>query len=656
MKKISLVATILCSAIVLTGAAATYGQARPQVMAVGSSGAFPTMAIAAVTADPITGQAAPCGTNFWSGGGNVSGVPMAAGIDNRQGTAIAAEPGNIWIAWDNSTTPTVVCAYLSVDSIVGLRLFFSQATNGGIQTNGYISLNSAATTTGGACKVAFVNDTGATCPGTAGNPLPAAIYNVVNGANFNAGFSDIRPEDGINGNTRALQSRSNVACSLPAQCFGYVFGLTTSGQYAAVESSYTAGNNAYVVPFSIPPGGVPGSTSQGSSVTVNGITVTMGVDPITSMTIPAATTINVGAYPELVFVNMTGTSTGSFKNQNPTNIDSHELSQIYAGLGGQVADVTGQTNSTGSGVGSFAPLAVMSREPTSGTYNTFEWQVVRDRDAYYGNSQETLNLGQTAVGCFTPPSTATYVPPTTACYDPLYAPNGFDGSAFHARVVGSSEMVAAVNSANNPDSIGYSFWSLGSFGGKTNLKYLTVDGVDPIQTEYSSNNGASPTCTGFFNVSGITCTGYTLPTFAHIKDGSYRLFNIIRAVVDNSVQSYQTTTLTKVMNPQILIQFTQNQAAATTHDVVPIQTCSTYNTSTGAFTGCGPVLNVFRSHYGMAGVYPNNGILGAYYAANSITPVPEGGGDVQGAVLPWAAELDYVNYFGPDFEFYNVIQ
>jgi hypothetical protein len=434
-----------------------------------------------------------------------------------------------------------------------------------------------------------------------------------------------------------------------------VFGSTTSGQYAAVESSYTAGNIANVVPFSIPPGGVPGSTSQGGAISLNGVSVTMGVDPITSQTIPAASTIPVGAEPVMVFVNMTGTSTGSFKAQNPTNVDSHELSQIFSGFGGQVADVTGQVNSTGSGVGSFAPLAVMEREPVSGTYNTFEWQAVRDRDAFYGNSQELLNLGQTAFNCFTPPSTATYVAPTTACYDPLYAPNGFD-AAFHARVIGTSEMVASVNSANNPDSIGYAFWSLGTFGGKTNLKYLTVDGVDPIQTSYSANSGASPTCTGYFNVSGITCTGYTFPTFANIYSGSYRLFNILRAVVDNSAQSYQGPTLSKVMTPQALIQFSQNQAAKTTHDIVPVQTCTTYDATNATFSGCSPNLTVFRSHYGMAGVYPNNGILAAYYAANSITPIPEGGGDVEGAVIPWAAELDYVNYFGPDFEFYDIIQ
>ena len=654
MRKFSLFASlILCAAIAFAGATATYGQAaRPQIVAVGSTGIFATMAIAAVTADPITGAAAPCGTNFWSGGGTVSGVAMAAGIDNRQGTAIPPEAGTIWIAWDNSTTPTVVCVYLTVDSVIGDRLFFAQANNSG-QTNGYISLNAAATTTGGACKVSFVQDTGANCassPIVAGNPLPTAIYNIVNGANFNVAFSDIRPEDVINANTRAIQSRTNVACSLPAQCFGYVFGFTTSGQYAAVKSSYSSGASN-VVPFSIPPGGVPGSTSQGGTITVNGVSLQMGVDPISGLTIPPATTVPVGAQAMMLIVNMTGTSTGSFKAQNPTNISSHEISQIWAGFGGQVADVTGQLNADGSGVGSFAPLAVMTREPTSGTYNTFEWQAVRDRDAYYGNSQETLNLGQTAVDCFTPPGTATYVAPTTPCYDPLYAPTGFDGSSFHARVIGTGEMVGAVNSANNPDSIGYAFWSLGTFGGKTNLKYLAVDGVDPIQADYSVNNGASPNCTGYFNVSGITCTGWTLPTFTHIKDGSYRIWNIASAIYDNTVQTYQETTLTKVLTPQQFIQTTEDQAQATTHDIVPVQICA--NTACSSLT---PILPVFRSHYGLAGVFPNNGILGAYYTDNSITPVPEGGGSVQGASLPIAAELDYVNFFGPDFEFYNVIQ
>jgi hypothetical protein len=61
-------------------------------------------------------------------------------------------------------------------------------------------------------------------------------------------------------------------------------------------------------------------------------------------------------------------------------------------------------------------------------------------------------------------------------------------------------------------------------------------------------------------------------------------------------------------------------------------------------------------HYGQSGVFPNNGVLGPYYSANSVTPVPEGGGDMEGASYNLSANLDRVNFFGPSADQVNIIQ
>ena len=100
MKKCrSFLAVALFSAFALLTASAI--QAQTVLNAVGSSGVFATTGLAAITADPVTGAAALCGTNFWSGG---SGSPssLAFAIDSRN-AGIPHEPGTIWVAWDNDT-------------------------------------------------------------------------------------------------------------------------------------------------------------------------------------------------------------------------------------------------------------------------------------------------------------------------------------------------------------------------------------------------------------------------------------------------------------------------------------------------------------------------------------------------------------------------
>lgn len=583
----------LCTAVMLVAgflffASASNAQVTPQFVGVGSSGIFPSMGIAAINGDPITKSGPICGTRFWSA---KTASQLAWGQDSRGGT-IPLEFGNIWVAWDSDTAPTVVCAFLSVDSIVGLRLFYGTGSSG----NGTVVLAPAAKTTAGANAVNFVSDTA-----TAG--LPTLVYQSLcgtgatcSGTHFNIVFSDIRPEDGQFAYGRAACNRANV---FDVSCFGYG---PAGGVGTAIQSSYSQ-TSAQVVAFSI-----------------------SGSDPISHLGVPSSFTVPVGAEPVLVFYSTADHGTGGLGALLPTNITHQTAASIWSGLFG----ITDQFAGVQSGAG--VNLHVVEREPVSGTYNTFEWQMIHTRDAQGGSYSQEFGFGPTTPSTcgFTPPATATYVPPPPAdqCANPanVYGTQGSSFGGIRTRAIGTGEMVAAVNSTNNPDSIGYAFWSLGTFGGKTNIKYVTVDGTDPLYPNYSTNAGSLPTCTGFFNTNTFSCTG-NLPTFDNVKNGAYRVFNVMRAAY---YQSYTPPTT----GPSIttLIQAAQDQAAPgatqTVPDIVPSQYCA--NQACTSFTDGLPV---FRSHYTINGVDANNGTNASFCAGDQTPPCIEEGGDMAGVVF-----------------------
>ncbi len=210
-----LFAAPLIAALALCVAPRVGAQAiAPQIVAVGSSGSFSSVSIAMAQPDPIVnpGGSPYCGSEIWSAKGT-AGNGLVYGNDGRNngtlGSPVPKEFGNVEIVWDNDTTPTKVCVYLSVDSVVGQRLYLGVGSGG----NGTIQLG-AAQTTAGANAVAYLHDICAGGPNCAG--LPVNIFNSVNGAHFNMAFSDIRPED-------AQYAYDRAACSPADQitCFGY---------------------------------------------------------------------------------------------------------------------------------------------------------------------------------------------------------------------------------------------------------------------------------------------------------------------------------------------------------------------------------------------------------------------------------------------------
>jgi ABC-type phosphate transport system substrate-binding protein len=590
MKNFKLFATPLALAGALLVASTCFGQITPQIVAVGSSGAFGAAGVAAVVADPITSTAAPCGTNFWTGNTNV-----ASGLDDRS-AGIPAEPGKIWVAWNGNGTAgstTIICAYLSVDSIVGQRLFFSQhqSTVTGGQVNGILQLSSTAVGAAGASLISYVTDNAT---------MTSFVQQSLNGQQFNVAFTDIRPEDAQYFNIRAQCSPADAN----AQCLGYgPFPVGTAIQSAySINTATGLQNSAQVVQYNI-----------------------NGDDPISQYPIPAFTTYPVGAQALVHVYNASDTSTGGFGSLLPTNVNSHVLALIYAGLLGSTVDLSGTSGVTGKGI------HVMLREPTSGTMNTFEWQIPRAKGVDL--SQEWNVRYGTNANCTTftsSPNPATYVTPVTSgpCTNPLYLP-GPSGS-FRARTIGSGEEVNATNSANNPNAVGYAFWSFANYGGKANLRYMKLDGVDPLSL--ATFTGAFPTCTGTANTgSGLVCQAVP---FTDLQHGNYRNWNVLRAVIYNTYTAPATGP-----SVQSFIQSAQDSAAKTVFDFLPVVYCANAACSSQVDN-----LPVFKSHY----VLPNQGIS----AADGTHGEAESGGDDLGAIFTEQADVDYYNSTGTELTEY----
>lgn len=697
------------------------------VIAVGSSAIFPSAAIAASTGDPQRGTTgAPlCGSNFWTGSAN--------GRDSRATSTnpnIPLEPGTVWIAWDNSVNPTIICAYLSVDSIVGQRLFYGQGTGAsGATNNGQLVLGTSACTTVGANKVAFIWDSGSALPVPVFNALqgnPFSNTTCTTGAlpvNFTTASTDVHPADALFvGNQRVLGVDGNASANFPADGKGSLGYGGTNAQGGstclvpgpAVASSYETATIANAICYTYV-GGQP--------------------DPITGTAIPSSTIVDEAALSMIPFVNVLNTTPGGFgdlfNNHGFNDVLSHDLAAGYALSQYGTAAITrdlflGSNNVNGTSI-AVMPIHYLTREPMSGTYTTWEWQVLRNKESALGGgglSAETNVCGpsQAAAGCAynTPannaaacPNQALFLtnkvfPPTLSCSN--YMSWGINFNALKTRVLGTGEMVSVSNvnaSAGGPsgspctvanfgteggpciqDTFGYAFWSLGSFGGKNNIRYLQLDSNDGLYAGWSSsaggNNGAFPLtnstqgtsatpgappadgCSGYFNgnggtVTSFSCNTWNFPTFANVVSGNYRVWSINRVVwygaLPNGTTIGSPVFTAAGLNPPGFWLSAADQAAPTQgvapnlHGVIPDFMPFAYCASAAACPSGGAPqltypLNAFRSHYTVPqwniGA-PNNGITGNGFGG------AENGADVAGGVITVQAEADSVSFFGDSF-------
>ncbi|MGC2170606.1 MAG: hypothetical protein WA623_04380 [Candidatus Sulfotelmatobacter sp.] len=339
---------------------------------------------------------------------------------------------------------------------------------------------------------------------------------------FNAAGTDIRPEDALYAATRAL-----------APYNGLDYPTTKVGAGTLTGLGYGAG-----------PGCATGTTLVGCGIEdsfLNGKTSPavfnvvafklLGTDPIAGGTLPAYTTLSVGAAPVVVIVGNEDTSTFGFGESSKDasgneNYGIHDISrQVLAQTFSGYTQCTGDLFSSGASTGDHGrPMQVIEREPLSGTYNTFEFTGVRTLAgsanpattpgppiSQEDSGQEQFNdpnLYPNLAGC-----SYTNGFPSANCFNPLFLTRqgttqciGTSGGTspglpIRLRAIGTGEEVKAVtyqlNQATSGSTtvfnpIGYTFWGYGNTNplcsaitgttctGTWRGHYLTVDGIDPL--------------------------------------------------------------------------------------------------------------------------------------------------------------------------------
>jgi hypothetical protein len=552
-------ARIVVAAIVLFAAAGASAQPTVEFAAVGSTSMYLEM-----------GQAAASSLGcVWT----TTSKTVIQPRDSRVGGG-TVELSTAWVAWSpgvgSCATPapgSVVYVYMDADSMIGIRCFFAspRCTISATVTAG----------TAGANALPHFTDTA----------IPSTVVTALNGALINAAATDIRPEDAKFSNLRAF-----TTCGTPvvsgSQYLGLGYGTGTTGVGTAIKGSTHQTNGS-------------GGTSNLFDFNLE------GSDPITGNALPGTFTVTpVGAVPIVVFVNPSDEA--GFGSLQVTNINRATLAGYLDGTYGRTTDATPQTYSSSS-----EPSTVYLREPNSGASNVMEYSIPDNLE-----NQSSQEIGLAAIATFNagnlfPPFNCTSTGGTwLASQNPL---NETDerGSAisYRERAISSSNELKAVESTT--DSLGYAFWNITDFSGATaeNLRYLTVDGIDPIRQNW--NDGYVPT-TGNGHLNEVT--------MEHVKDGSYPIWSMLRIVTDASgigltaAQSLATTAA-YFLSP-------------TQPDFVPAVEMSTV-----------------RSHFAPPGVnFPSSASqdLGPNTPANGTSSgTPEAGGDVGGLVFSLQADTDY---------------
>jgi len=550
-------AILLVAAI---GVAVPFAAAQEQVNATGSSGVF--LSIGQATFNDVAGGAGVA--HIWTAkGSNAKGcVGNCVSIHDPRSGSITDLSGNIWVVWDNST-PHKVWAYTQVDTIVGNRAFF-----GGNQP----LINSCALAPSTACPGQQLIPKSVIGNQVDEMNMPADVYNAINGVTFDSLFSELRPED-------AAQMQTRVVSTLTSTLSGLGYGTGPKTLVGTTIQSAWDSATAVPVAFAI-----------------------KGNDPFTKKPVLGGagwTSQNLGAYPVVFVDNRTNTaglglqSGGVYQYLDVSDAKvklpgvSYKLQKLLAG------------DCTSSLIGpnySLTPFAVNLnlREPLSGTYTTTEYTEVRNK----GN---TTNGQEKGVGVPTGGTSAN--PLNQAC------PSG-GGSRF--RGIGTGEVVAGNGSGsggvlNVADSIAYFFWSFSNGsklttnpGGNPNYGYFTLDGVDPLAGVMAAPppNQEIPYCTA-------PCPVPEGTSFTHLRDGTYRSWTIVRVV--NAGPSTSPAL-------QTLITDAQNDVNLIEPDFVPWDINSHGD----------PGMRAYRSHF------TADGILGVN---DDGTGNNEHGGDVGGMIF-----------------------
>jgi hypothetical protein len=393
--------------------------------------------------------------------------------DVRSGAGSATDYGKIWVAWTNTgscASPTAaaqVYAYISLDAGIGDRCLFAQPQ----------------------CVLTENDAVGTAGSGALGNPdtpLPAGIRSAINGASISVSATDGMPLDSAFSAYQALGGPSNLC--------GY---LSAGTQYQGY------GRGGWPGP------GIQVKAQDGSAVfNVIGFNIT-GTDPFTGNPVPAYTVTPVGATPILIFVN-TGNASG-FGSASVSNVSRSTLGLVFSNILARTADLVPQQFAGLSAT--YYGITAWHRESLAGAYLVFDRAITENKELYRTQEfvcppVEPLNYGRTI------------------------ADGGTSTTSNNYRALSNSDEITQVESTN--DSIGYAYWGVANFKAATYgsgtpgaLKYLTVDGVDPLCSTYGCGGGAGeiPTATNTF-LSNVNLN--------NVANGSYPIWSELRFVSTSS--------------------------------------------------------------------------------------------------------------------------
>jgi hypothetical protein len=458
----------------------------------------------------------------------------------------SVDNGSLWVTWTPGSTGT--CATPSSDSLVWA----------------YISLDSVL---GDRCLFAqpqclLVTSAAAgasgnnALPGVIDSALPASILAAFNNQPVSIAASDILPVDAKFATYTTLAQCGNLSSGTQFKGLGYGPGPIASTQiYSFFSVEYLNINDFNVY----------------------------GFDPATGAPVPSYTITPVGAIPVIVAVNTSNLL--GFGSPALTNLNRGELGLLFTTLFGRTADAMKQsfagTGATYYGVSALIPA------PLSGSYNVFEHSIPNNKELY--RTQDIANCDPYGAASANPLITTRLIGDTTS---------------YRYRVIGTQETLSQLQSVS--DSIGYEFWNAENFAGVSNVKYLTVDGIDPIQDTYTA--GAVPQGAALANV-----------TLSHVADGTYPIWNEER-LISYPAGAAAAATLTAYAQAQVSFG-----AGAAHPDFIPDSQ-----------------LNVFHAHFAPFGVNFN-----ATNTASDGPKVcgpgsnPEDGGDAGGLVFSLQAGADF---------------
>jgi hypothetical protein len=500
-------------------------------------------------------------------------TPNIVARDSRFGSTYD-EQGNFWVAWGPGTgscaTPAGsfdVYSYEQLDSVIGDRCFF-MVDSGGV--SGCTQIFSITAGTAGGNKI----------PGLTDTAIPGSVVTAIQNQRYNWAGTDVRPED-----AKFASVRMFTPCNalLPRQFFNQDSYFTSGLGYASgtanvgvdIQEDSSAGTSVFhVLDFNI-----------------------FGNDPQTSKPVPAYQTFSIGAQPIIVGVAPASDTAGI---AGATDINGFTLTLFFQGILGRTTDMFGPTTTKA--------VDVYVREPLSGTYNTFEYSI--PNGTQYHASEDYANCNSSGTVAQNPMGTG-----ATTGFN-IGVPSIGGVTPGRHRAIGTGHMVAAINAGTSTNNrMGYFFWSAGNASGLNNVKYLKVNGIDPLQDTYTSN-GILPGGGGV----GDPGIGANI-TFSGLKAGNYPIWSVLRLVgpPSNAFIGNMLTALNTITGSQ--------------HDFVPLSSLKVWHS------------HFFINNIGMSSANAATG--NTISSANDLCTgsTPEGGGDAGGSVLTIQANKDFCSDF-----------